>query len=217
MNKPSQFYVYGLFDPYTDELRYVGKTNNIENRYKQHLRENATTHKANWIKTLVSARTKPQIIVFEQFTTEKEAIAAEIDLIAYYKFVGCRLTNLLSGGSGSSGRILSEHSRKKIGIASKARNKGRRFSDQHKRRIARALRGRIVRLETRRKLSVARTGKPLPLITRQKISASLAGSKHPCFRRALCIVPNCAKPHHAKDLCQLHYDSIPFWQRPAAA
>jgi excinuclease UvrABC nuclease subunit len=46
-------YIYTLSDPINNEVRYVGKSDNIEKRYKKHITEYRNrTHKEQWIKGL---------------------------------------------------------------------------------------------------------------------------------------------------------------------
>lgn len=63
--------IYGLVDPRTDEIRYVGKTiQPLQMRLQQHVwnaRTEHTTHKtARWIKELCDLRMKPRITLLEE-------------------------------------------------------------------------------------------------------------------------------------------------------
>lgn len=44
-----EVYIYTLEDPITSEIRYVGKANNMESRFKNHLNSSRdkNTHKRN--------------------------------------------------------------------------------------------------------------------------------------------------------------------------
>lgn len=44
-------YIYTLSDPITGDIRYVGKTTNLKQRYKAHCNpsNNKHTHKYNWV------------------------------------------------------------------------------------------------------------------------------------------------------------------------
>ena len=44
-------YIYILIDPFTNQIRYVGKANNPKERYKNHKNRcrDKNTHKRNWI------------------------------------------------------------------------------------------------------------------------------------------------------------------------
>src|SRR5208337_3980565 len=111
------FYVYGLLDPTFHELRYIGFSSDYIKRYKRHLlpsnlKEN--THKVAWIKRLLKDKLKPDIIVLEEVSSEIEALEKEVELIAYYKYIGCDLVNGTLGGDGRYGFITSEDVKEKI-------------------------------------------------------------------------------------------------------
>ncbi len=46
-------FIYSLFDPSTNEIRYVGKSDNLNIRLIEHIRKckYSITHKNNWIKS----------------------------------------------------------------------------------------------------------------------------------------------------------------------
>ena len=51
--------IYTLTDPITNQVRYVGKSNNPLKRYYKHLNESlksTKTHKNNWINKLIKTR-----------------------------------------------------------------------------------------------------------------------------------------------------------------
>ena len=96
--------IYGLIDPITKELRYIGKTNNIAIRVSNHIsmarRNNYKSHKNNWIRKLLTNNQMPEIIILESYDNYEDLNQAEIDLISYYKYIGCDLTNGTEGGDG---------------------------------------------------------------------------------------------------------------------
>jgi hypothetical protein len=97
-------YVYTLADPRTDEIRYVGKTVNLKNRYADHLRCNGTLHVHNWIKQLRNLELKPKIEVLEECNSDWQL--AEIYWIEQLRQWGFNLTNHAIGGlGGQTGRI----------------------------------------------------------------------------------------------------------------
>ena len=53
-------YIYTLTDPETFQIRYVGKANNISQRYKAHLNRarKHQIHKKNWIASLRKKKVK---------------------------------------------------------------------------------------------------------------------------------------------------------------
>lgn len=133
--------IYGLIDPNTKELRYVGYSSNIDRRLKEHHRGcylKNNSHKNNWIKSLLAKGQKAELIIIEEYETEEELPQAEIDMIAYYRFIGCDLTNTTDGGDGRKGYKHSEETKNKISKRHKGRiawNKGIKHSDETKRKI----------------------------------------------------------------------------------
>lgn len=113
--------IYGLYDPTTKKLRYVGKTvRPLNKRLNSHLsdsRKNKNTHKQNWIR-LVLARGKLPIIKLIRMVKPYRWKYWETKLIAKYKAKGCPLTNGTLGGDGIEGLI---HSEKSKALMSKAK------------------------------------------------------------------------------------------------
>lgn len=96
---PSKVFIYGLYCPFTDELRYVGKANNVEARFKSHLKDCHTrnTPVYHWIRSLLKKNAVPVIKVLE-VADESTWVDAEIRLIAKFRASG-RLLNLAEGGN----------------------------------------------------------------------------------------------------------------------
>jgi hypothetical protein len=90
--------IYGLYDPDTDELRYVGKANNAKKRLKTHVFERGYRRPVNkWVKSLVEAGKAPVMKILETVAHEQWE-EAERRLIAEYRKT-CRLLNLADGGA----------------------------------------------------------------------------------------------------------------------
>lgn len=56
--------IYGLYDPITGELRYVGQAQYLEKRYKQHLAEARYGHSGkcnDWVRSLQSEGKAPDV------------------------------------------------------------------------------------------------------------------------------------------------------------
>lgn len=121
--------VYGLIDPFTHEIKYIGKSVSGIERAHQHwspssLKE-GNTHKNNWIKKLRSLNKKYNVVVL--FAIEKNKIDGDVNLFIYNKeqeFINLHnntLTNLTDGGPGATGRKISDETRKKMSEAAKKR------------------------------------------------------------------------------------------------
>jgi hypothetical protein len=158
--------IYGLCDPDTGEVRYVGKTvGDPKFRLKCHLADRGRSRKANWIRSLPGP---PTIRVLEDDPADLDE--AERRWIAELP----NLTNLTAGGDGGDTsasfteegrRVMSathlgvpktEEHRQKLSAAAKQRaksswptpwNKGRTgvYTDEVRDRFSRAQRTRMAR------------------------------------------------------------------------
>lgn len=110
--------IYGLVDPITNEIRYVGKTvATPQHRLTVHLAEEGRSLRKRkvlaWFAGLRSAGERPQIIVLEVVQPGCNWTEAEQFWIAYFRFIGARLCNLTTGGDGACGCVQSEESKRK--------------------------------------------------------------------------------------------------------
>ena len=140
-------YVYGLIDPQSQKLRYVGKTiGELNLRFNHHIwnaiHGKSTTHKNIWIRSVLRKNLKPEIFDIETIENEQELLDAEVFWIAYFKYIGCDLVNHTIGGDRGSGYKHTDEDKQKMSILKK--NKP-----------AYHLRGRKQPLE--RKLQISRT------------------------------------------------------------
>src|SRR5271169_1581874 len=136
MNTNSPHVIYGLFDPETKELRYIGYTSNMKRRHYDHHQKyflKGNSHKNNWIKSLLARGLEAEIFVLERYETAEELPLAEIENIEYYRFLGVDLTNSTNGGDGLS--------------------KGYKFSEEARQKMSETHKGHSVSSETRQKIS----------------------------------------------------------------
>jgi hypothetical protein len=93
---PETAKIYGLSDPNTQEIRYIGKANNPAERYKGHLRDASrrTTPVYHWINSL---QDKPHLIVLASCLTS-DWQSVEKQIIAQYR-EDHSLLNLADGGN----------------------------------------------------------------------------------------------------------------------
>lgn len=134
-------YIYTLSDPISNEIRYVGKTINIEKRFYKHITENRNnTYKEQWINGLKSKGFVPKIEILD-IVDDGDWIFWEIWWISILKSWNIKLTNISVGGEGSP---LSNETKNKIRL-SKIGTKGRLGTKNTE--------------ESRLRMSIARKGK----------------------------------------------------------
>ena len=129
--------IYILIDPETLQVRYVGKANNISQRYKAHLNRarKHQIHKLNWISSLKAKRLKPIIEVIDVVPIENW-IFWETYWISQFKTWGFDLINYTQGGDGAT--FANQTSFKKGHIP---HNLGKSFSQESKNKISKSLLG----------------------------------------------------------------------------
>lgn len=95
--------IYVLIDPRNGKVRYVGKANDISQRYRAHLNRarKHQIHKANWIKQLRDLGLKPIVEVIDVVPIN-EWVYWETYWIAQMKAWGFDLLNYTLGGDGAT-------------------------------------------------------------------------------------------------------------------
>lgn len=77
-------HIYCLKDPDTKFIRYIGKTNSLENRYKNHLNSKELSNLGLWIRSLLELNKEPMIESMEM-CDEDVACEREAFYISKYK------------------------------------------------------------------------------------------------------------------------------------
>jgi hypothetical protein len=189
----SQFIIYGLLDPRTDELRYVGKSASGMVRPKAHCFPSQLRHhnrRVAWIKSLLAADVKPEIAVLEEVENAESLPELEKLAIQHYRSMGFDLVNGTDGGEGTLGRKLSAEARAKISAARKGwcpsddtrrrMSEGQKhrapFSEEHLSHLTDAQRLRRdttnVSEETKRKIAAWNIGRKMSDEAKAKMSAA---------------------------------------------
>lgn len=100
----SRFLVYGLADPRTGVVRYIGKSSYGLERPKEHVHKagRERTHKAAWVRSLKRIGLRPEIRVLEDVPDRSDLDIVEAFWIAQGKGLGWPLTNIAPGGRGGN-------------------------------------------------------------------------------------------------------------------
>lgn len=167
--------IYGLIDPNTDELRYIGQSSIGIRRAQKHCwayylkpeaKNGQHSHKQRWILKLFSELKKPNIIILETLNSKEDLNESEIFWISYYKGLGSRLTNTALGG--------------KLSIPPAPRPKGYKHSEETCELISKTLKAnsRPRTEEQKQYLRTLRLGKkcgPCPEDRKEKIRIANTG------------------------------------------
>lgn len=187
-----KYIIYGLIDPTTNMLRYIGLSSTGLNRPKHHLNPSTYNKRKayiySWIKSCVERGVCPEIVVIEECQSINELKSLEQFYISYFQSIGCPLTNLSKGGEGRLGckQTLEEIEKRRLA------NTGKKRSPEFCERLRQANLGKQHSEETKRKMSLAKKGQPSPrkgiiLSEEQKKKMSLAkiekynGSNNPNY------------------------------------
>lgn len=134
-------YIYGMLDPRTKELRYVGKTaQSLEHRLRNHIsRANlrSSRHSSRWIAGIIASGEVPDIFEIEILPDIADWQSAERFWIEYFKSIGCRLTNISTGGESRSGIPMTAEQKENL----RQKFKGRCFDDVWREKISKAKKG----------------------------------------------------------------------------
>lgn len=140
-----QFLVYGLVDPRTNELRYIGASTQGLKRPARHMTTYMLriqkTKTRSWIVSLKNLQLVPVITILRYCRTAKNTFRAERELIKHHRNLGANLTNHTDGGEGTWGRTHSQQTRDKISAANAKAHRGKRHSRKHVLKQAAATRG----------------------------------------------------------------------------
>lgn len=153
--------IYGLTDPRTGHLRYVGRSTSGSRRPFQHGQpyylRSVRSHTSSWCQNLAAAGLRPGVVIIED--SPEDLFDAEQFWIAYFRLLGCDLTNHTEGGDGMVGF---------------------RHSETTKARIAATKKGRTATPEERERNRTAQLGRKHSPETIAKIRAAMAGRAPAC-------------------------------------
>lgn len=165
-------YIYGLVDPVSNKIRYVGKSIDPESRLKQHIKDQSHVYRTCWIHSLLERGLKPTYIILEMVKPGNDWEVRERYWIVKGYEEGWRLTNLTSGGDGL--RDPSPETRAKMSKSQRER------PPPNKETLAKrsaALKGRTRTEGWKKKISDSLVGHPVSEYTRQMLSMANKGKK----------------------------------------
>ncbi len=90
-------YIYGLIDPSTSMIRYIGKAANPRARFVAHINERGDTRKCKWLAELATKRMKPIMVILEE-TNAQEVFAVEKKWIDIAISLEWEITNTVGVG-----------------------------------------------------------------------------------------------------------------------
>lgn len=164
--------IYGLTDPRTGEIRYIGKSTKGLKRPQEHGRKGRSNGRCkNWVSSLINIGLKCGIRVLECSETLDELSAAEVRWIKIGRESGWRLTNLTDGGEGTPGHVKSPATRRKLSLAATQRQSDPEVREQIRQRLI----GHEVSEETREKIRLSLKGRKLPEAHAENIQKALKG------------------------------------------
>lgn len=153
--------IYILIDPRTDEIRYVGKTEqSLSARINAHMQDKCKCHRVNWLNELKQEGLKPRAVVLTQieiFDEEGERIWQNEEMwwIRKLKEMGARLTNNTIGGDGVTGLPLETRQRMRMTWV------GRKHKPETIQKLKEARAKRVTSEETKRKMSESQKGRKI--------------------------------------------------------
>ena len=130
-------YIYGLKDPRDYQIKYVGKTVDIDRRIKEHnqIHRNKKSKKNSWITYLIRNGMQPIMEVLEE-CEESRWVEREKYWIRYYKELGFDLKNMTLGGESNNGYVFTSEDRLKQSESQKLRHKITPFSMETREKLS---------------------------------------------------------------------------------
>lgn len=177
-------FIYGLCDPVTLKIRYVGQTSkSVESRLGQHIfwaNHGGHYYVHNWLRSLESA---PRIIILDSDPIDLDE--AESFWIEHFRNSGVKLTNYTDGGFSLRGYKITEEHREKLRL-----RRGWHHTPEAKKKMSASQKGNknslgyVPTQEKRRKISEGNKGHKPSQETRMKLSLAGLGRKHSPETRA---------------------------------
>jgi hypothetical protein len=166
--------IYGLVDPRTLLVRYIGSSATGMRRPRAHRHPSILkqpNHKAAWLRGLLALGLDYTIVVLEDVASTDLLAGAERWWIAFGRACGWPLTNLTDGGEGAPGYKPTQEARARMSAA----HVGKRQTPEAIAKVVAARTGVPRSPETRAKIAASRKGMRPSEEARAKIAAALRG------------------------------------------
>lgn len=140
-------YIYSLKDPRDYQIKYIGKTIDVNRRLKEHTKPyNLKTNslKNNWLKHIIGLGLYPIMEVLEK-CDKSNWEERERYWISYYKELGFELKNMTNGGEGIDGATMSDSFKLNLSKKRKGKNNpyyGKKHSKEIIKKISEYSKGR---------------------------------------------------------------------------
>jgi NUMOD3 motif/GIY-YIG catalytic domain len=167
MNK--KHIIYGLLDPLTKCLHYIGYSSYLRQRmYKHNVNGYGTKEKRIWIARLKKQGLLPIVEIIKEYDTAAELPDAEDYWYSFFISNGAELYNdpFCIGIRNRTGKIQTEETKNKISQALM----GHKTSEETKQNISNTKKGKtIFSEETRQKMSIVKKGKTWKVIDGKRV------------------------------------------------
>lgn len=172
-------YIYTLSDPSTNTVKYIGKTVDIKQRYKDHIKvaksTNIHTPNINWVRSLINEGKQPIMEIIDEIDCDWEWL--EQYWISQFKTWGFNLKNITDGGD--TNPMNNPTSRKKVSD----KLKGVAKSQEHNDKISKSKLGVSIHSEEqKRKYSENHRGGGNPMFGVKHNKSSLLKMKIPVLQ-----------------------------------
>lgn len=196
---PRPVFIYGLVDPRTSLVRYVGKAVNAKTRLVAHLKrcKLSRTHRDSWLLGLKHQGLRPTLTILEN-TDGSQCDDRERYWIKHYGRADRGdgvLTNQTDGGD--NGRLGHKMPREIVEWVA-AKNRGLKRSAECRALISASNRRRRYSPETRAKISAWQKGRSLPPEHREKIARAMQAWNPSAEARARMSAATKGKPKSAE-------------------
>jgi DNA-binding CsgD family transcriptional regulator len=129
------YYLYGIYCPLTNELKYVGiTTQTLQKRLNNHLKKPTNYNISKWFDTLLFNNLIPEIKLIKECNTYEELLISEINEIKKQRENNVKLFNILDGGDINPmfGRTHTKEAKEKISKTHKGKKLTIEQSLKHK-------------------------------------------------------------------------------------